>query len=362
MVRPRSNAVSLKSTAINHREGILYVLSQCHTSINPGAPDSLINDGLDSASDLHSGVATIMARGGSLRGTSEDGFIDQVVGKLKEWIWWLVRTGNGDRFAVDAANWVVNRLPELVQQIAGGILSNLTDVYDIAKGLGGAAQAAYRHVRTHNYTAGIRSGHPRVIIQSVRDQLKDSLKDNLKGVVKTGAIAGVKVANPIAGAIVGAIASLYAFSKELWGRAKDLFKLNAVFQQAKQHRIDRLAIRPSDFHRWFIDVIEDLPIISSYCLTMPLTGSYYGFLATVADDGSEMSQKQLKRNFAVFNDIKKWARDFVRGYGVKIYSDDPIVQHALLTACQESPHAHIKQGLKDRFSTTVRQLVNSAFS
>ncbi len=108
-------------------------------------------------------------------------------------------------------------------------------------------------------------------------------------------------------------------------------------------------------------MIKDLPIISAYCMTMPLTGSYYGYLAAVAYDGTPMSEKQLKRNYHVFTNVKRWASTFVQDYAVKLYSPDKIVNHSLVTARQDKSYAHVKKGLFSRFWQTTREAIESVF-
>jgi hypothetical protein len=93
---------------------------------------------------------------------------------------------------------------------------------------------------------------------------------------------------------------------------------------------------------------------------MPWTGSYYGFLTLVSTDGTEIMYEQLERNYAMFNDLKKWAKEFVKTHSVKIYSADPIVSHSLKVVRDERQQTeNFKDGVVDRISKVALGVVEA---
>jgi hypothetical protein len=133
-------------------------------------------------------------------------------------------------------------------------------------------------------------------------------------------------ASTVLKAFMGVIEFVYALCK----RFKETRKLRKAFEDARTKKdIYRDA---SAFQKWFADIIKDLPIISCYCMSMPLTGSYFGFLAATSTNNSSFSFAQLERNNMLFDDIKNSARNFIADHGIKILSDDPMVAMSLNVA------------------------------
>jgi hypothetical protein len=79
-----------------------------------------------------------------------------------------------------------------------------------------------------------------------------------------------------------------------------------------------------------------------------LLGGYRGFLILVATDGTELSYRQLERNYEQFNDIKDVARDFVKDYKVKIYGLDELTTHYLELTKSGGVAGDIKEGFMER--------------
>merc|ERR1719384_1741455 len=86
------------------------------------------------------------------------------------------------------------------------------------------------------------------------------------------------------------------------------------------------------FQKWFVGVIDTMPIISSYCLAMPMTGSYLSFLSAVSEKGEPLKDEELKKNKDLFETVKNNAMTFIQQHSVKLSSSDPMVQHSLRVA------------------------------
>ncbi len=355
----------------NERKGILYVLSHCKTSMSPSNTPALINSVASTGSSFEAGgrTAAELLKGnqsaaktwssGKSQSSTYGKAMKTVIKKIKDFVTWLIKKLGGGPWAQG----IINGLPQMIKAIFGGILANITGVYNIGKGLKGAYKAGKSYYSTRKFSDEIKSGHPKTIIEGVRKQIKDSGWGSFRDAVKAGAMMGVAALNPVVATFVGVLTSAFSFFKDLVHRFKETHKLTEVFTKARELLRTGLHRKPAKFQKWFLETIKDMPILSSYFLTMPLTGSYYGFLAVVSYDGSKKSMKQLERNYLVFNDVKKWASKFVKGHAIKIWSDDAIVNHSLKTARQENSFAHNTRGvLKSRLKTTILQTIELAAS
>jgi hypothetical protein len=141
---------------------------------------------------------------------------------------------------------------------------------------------------------------------------------------------GVNVASAGAGVVVNAIANFFSFIYKLFVRIKDTIKFRKVIEEAAIK--DDKYTNADAFQTWFQGVITQLPIISSYCLTMPMTGSFYGFLAATSTNNSSFSFNQLERNNNMFNDVKKRAFSYIGNSDLKVTSTDKMVQQSLTIA------------------------------
>lgn len=356
--------------AANLRQGTLYFLANCQSSLLPGDMGAFVNDQIDAGSDVHDLVQTARSQGvrsTAVQGSSalvgakgeeaSKGFLKSLYDSLKDYLTNL--SGSAGEFAAQAVRAIVAYLPELLKKILGAVLQNLGNVVDIVKNLAKAGKAAIATFSTRNLEDVILSGHPRNVIHAVRDQIKDNGMDGVKDAVKGALLTGIGVANPIAGTICSAIASVYKFVTDLYTRYKDRLKLAALIQAAKAQLESRLYEDAYRFNKWFLEAIKDLPVLSSYCLCMPLTGSYFGFLTLIGTDGSAMSYSQLERNYAQFNDVKKWARKLVIEDKIRLESSNRLVAHSLACARQDT-ESQTSGGLKARLMKTVFGVVGAA--
>merc|ERR1712113_733623 len=96
---------------------------------------------------------------------------------------------------------------------------------------------------------------------------------------------------------------------ELYYHYKDTTKINHIISNAKQ------------FNKWYAEVVEDMPIVSCYTLSNPLTGNYHGFLSSLSSaTGKKVTDKQLTSNLEQFDALKVEARQFMKRHSVKLIS------------------------------------------
>jgi hypothetical protein len=353
--------------AVNLRQGVLYFLSHLKTDIAPSDWGAFINDAIDGSSDVHDLVQTGKAQGG-LRATAgataqtsgpqgADGFLKSVIASLQDYLKDIAGPVNG--LMLEAVRAIANALPELVKQVLGALLQNLGAALDIAGNLVKAGRAAVATFSSRHLEEGVMSGHPRIVVTSVRDQIKDSGWDAVKDAVKTALVTGINVANPIAGTVVSAIAAIYKFVTDLYSRIKDRVKLRGLITDSKTKLTEGLHLEADQFNTWFKSAISDLPILSCYCMCMPMTGGYYGFLTLVTADNTQMSCATLERNYGEFNDVKVWARKFVKSDKITLKSDDNIVKHSIKVARGEQD-SEFKGGLAARVKKTAISMVENA--
>lgn len=367
-------------TATELRHATLFFLANCSTSAIPRDVAGFLNDGTDTSSDVQAAVKTGDATGwrfynGQFYDKANKGssFLDDLIAKLNEYVKDLARYAaeaaafiNVDGFIMEAADFIMKGLPDLLIQVLGAVLSRISKVVDVVKGLAQAGKAAVAVWNSRNLDKAILEGAPSAIITGVRDQIKNSGYDGVKSAIKAGVLAGLSAipgAGDVVGTIASAVASIYGFVTKVFDQFKEIRLLKAVIGDATTQLAAKLYDTPVAFNTWFKKAIAGLPIVSSYCMTAPLTGSYYGFLTLVSADGTELAYKQLERNYAVFNDVKVWARKFVKEHGVKLYSANVVVQHSI-SAAGGDRHVwdNTKGGVVDRSAKVAMGMVEKALS
>lgn len=333
--------------AYNLRYGTLYFLAHVNVGGVPSDWGSFFNDSVDVGSDVHDLIETTRQQGpmGTFVGTAanvaalkkgEDagqGFLKSLLAALKTYLTDLAGE-TAREYARLAAQFIIDHLPELLKTVLGAVLKNLTSAVEIAGNLAKATRAAVAAVKSRNLESAILSGHPRNVINGVRDQIKGDALGALWDATKAALMTGISTANPVAGTVCAAVASVYKFVTDLYSRYKDRLKWNALIDDAKRKLSTSWLVSraPEEFNTWFLEAIKDLPLLSSYMMCMPITGSYYGFLTLVSTDGTEMSYGELERNYGLFNDVKVWARKFVSADKIKLHGDNPLIQQSLASA------------------------------
>lgn len=358
------------ATATNLRLGVLYFLSNLKADVVPADWSTFINDTLDASSDVHDALRTGQQQGGvrstlgtaasGLRGAgsddASDGFLKSLIANLQDYLAQIAAPVID--LARGALNAIANLLPEIVKTMLGAVLQNLGAAIEITKNLVQAGRAAAGVFTSRHLEDGVMSGHPRIVVGAVREQIKDSGWDGVKGVVKTALLTGASAANPVLGAVASAVASVYKFITDLWSRIKDRMRLGALIEDAAAKRQAALHENAPAFNLWFKKVIKDLPVLSCYCMCMPLTGSYYGFLTLVSTDNTQMSYETLERNYGEFNDVKIWARKFIKDCKITLHSDNKLVQHSIDQALGKG-ESELRKGLAERVQKTAISMVEN---
>merc|ERR1712045_547175 len=101
---------------------------------------------------------------------------------------------------------------------------------------------------------------------------------------------------------------------------------------SRQEKKGNYAKDAKKFYEWYKEVVEDMPIVSSYALANPLTGNYHGFLSVLSKTGRTVTDRQLKQNHDALNTLQNKAREFMKQHSVKLVSDNRLVMFAIDSA------------------------------
>merc|ERR1712045_386025 len=232
--------------------------------------------------------------------------------------------------AEEAGEYVLDQIPTIIRTFLGEVFDvhkSFKKVANIVGNIGRGVQAAYRIWRTRNLLDDINDGAPSLIIEGVRNQIKSQgMWKALEGV---GGILqeGLNVAVPVVGKVVSTITSILGRIGEVFYHFKDTRKLELIIEDAQnkyesweRKTADNLVVNGNKFYKWYSQAVNDMPIISSYALATPLTGSYYGFLSTVSKTGRWLTQEELASNYDSLRTLKTEAMGFMREHSVKLYS------------------------------------------
>merc|ERR1712151_1408180 len=94
------------------------------------------------------------------------------------------------------------------------------------------------------------------------------------------------------------------------------------YEIAQNDRRGGLFRDANKFQKWFKDVIDDMPIVASYVMGNPLTGSFTGFLSASSKGGPALTDWVLGDNLKRLDDVKEFARKFIQESETKIEAKD----------------------------------------
>jgi hypothetical protein len=241
-----------------------------------------------------------------------------------------------DTFLNDAATaafeWLIKQLPDLVSTFMAKVLKSvvkIVDVVTIGKNLMKAAHAAWDTSKTSKLETGIKKGTPLSVIQSVRDQIKTFGLYAFSSAVQDALVFGLKAGAPGAGEVLDWVKKIFECLLSIFIHFHDMWKLDKVIVEARTKYQAKLYTNARAFQAWYLEVIGDMPIISSYCLAMPMTGSYNNFLSVVSGDSNQLSDADLKTNYDLFQKVQANAKDFVKKHSVKLRSKDATVMQSI---------------------------------
>jgi hypothetical protein len=210
--------------ACNTRQGVLHFLSQSRVSNVPNNMLDLLYETNEQRKSVESAVKTVAndksSNGNELVDAGKS-FLEKLYEALKDFLSGLVdriseATGKLAALAKAAVTQLCNYLPELLKELLGAILPQLGSVVKIAKNLKDATKAAWKYYSTADLERGVCSGHPQLIINSVRKHIRKKAKDKLEAGFVEAVKAGIGIANPLAGTIVSAIVSIYKYLKGIY--------------------------------------------------------------------------------------------------------------------------------------------------
>merc|ERR1712151_1448991 len=118
----------------------------------------------------------------------------------------------------------------------------------------------------------------------------------------------------------------YKDTKKIEGIVKDA---QGKYKDIKAGKKGNYAKDAKKFYEWYKEVVEDMPIVSSYALANPLTGNYHGFLSVLSKTGKTVTAEQLKQNLNSLNTLKDKAREFMGKHSVKLVSEDRLVMASI---------------------------------
>jgi len=350
------------------RMGILHFLANSSLGTNEKSVTGLVNDALSNANDVH-GAANLCSgmvkkrkykfwkKSKQFKDENGNGFLDKVQESICGFIKKVFEYLKLDQVAEVAAKELLANVPSVIKTTLGFIAGNLGTVLDVAKGLYGAAQQAFNCYRTRHIENGVKEGVTRDIVVNVRSEMKSTGWGHIKDAVKSALLAGITAANAIVGSIVNAIASLFSFFSGIIETIKDRIKLKDIFQQARDNKQNKLYLDKDKetFREWFLAVLDNMPIVASYCISLPMTGSFYGFLRLVG-----VEDKELQRNYMEFQKVQEEAAKFVQDHAIKLQSQDIVVSMSLRQVQKSNWKSAGKSGLKSRFMSFFTGAVENA--
>jgi hypothetical protein len=249
---------------------------------------------------------------------------------LDELVTWFA-----DSAAAEAKQWLKAQLEEIVISFVANILKSwglVGDAASLVKNVGASVKAGWETFVTRKLEDGIKSGAPKIIIEGVRDQIKDyGLKSFGKAVV-SALTMGLNAALPGVGEVIDTIKTILVFIHGAFVHYHDLSLFKKVIKDAGVQHNAQLYTKPLQFQTWFVEAVKTMPIISSYCLVMPMTGSYMSFLSVMSEEGKPLSDSELKENKKLFEKVKGDAKEFVQWHSVQLSSTDALVHHSLTVA------------------------------
>ena len=231
-----------------------------------------------------------------------------------------------------AADWIFANAPQFLSQILETAYQHFGLASDIVSNIKKAAAAGHAFFKTRKLESGITSGQPLIVIEAVRDQIAVFGFEGLLTALEKALMAGITAANPAIGSVVGSVRTAFGFVIRVFLHFREVYTLTKIISEAKTLYADKLWEREAAFQQWYTNVISMVPIISCYCLAMPMTGSYFGFLSMTSGKGEMLSTAQLEKNQAQFEDVKVRAKQFVANHGVQLSSTDPMVAMSLEVA------------------------------
>jgi hypothetical protein len=249
-------------------------------------------------------------------------FARKVLGSLKE------KFGNPD---VSIAA-VKNLLIVSVKAIMANAGFYLSAGIDMAKGVLNTIDASYSRFMAwqRGKNVDVLSGHPGVIVDSIKQAMNLSICEGLYTTLKGAANAATVSATWGAGMVVSiVIAVTEAVVKVIW-RLVEIAHMKRFCREAGEHwksksETSGLHHQPFAFASWYKSYALHSPALAVLTLNTGICGDKMHFLKMFKDDGVAVSQSDFDRGCVFVDSLKAWGSDYLGKCGYDFSSDDKVV-------------------------------------
>jgi len=228
---------------------------------------------------------------------------------------------------VQVGQWLCNEIPRIIKTFLGAILSELDpfkDFKNIATNLKKAAEKGYTAYRSGDLSKLLRSGEAAQVVEAVVVQIKTSALTHVAQGLDKGFTSLLKMAPPL-GQVYGAMKKAFNYIAKIYFHFRNIYKMERIvldaqtqYEKAMKDKRGGLFRDANKFQKWFKDVIDDMPIVASYVMGNPLTGSFTGFLSASSKGGQALTDFILADNLKRLDDVKEYARQFIQESETKI--------------------------------------------
>jgi hypothetical protein len=231
--------------------------------------------------------------------------------------------------------------------IVGGAL-------DLAKGTANFVDAIVQRIRTYirSRHVVIASGHPEVIVNSIKRAMNLSVLEGLWQAMKGGMSLGLAWATWGTSMVVTALVALFELIVKVVWRLIEIHKMNRLFREAADlwegRGNDRaLHKRPADFSNWFRKHALELPAVSVLVLNSGICGDKMVYLSMYhvlspsvvpSPDYYRSIWPEFNKGVKYLDSLKAWGVTYLNKCGYMFYSADDFVESLLRFAT--SPNMH----------------------
>lgn len=182
--------------------------------------------------------------------------------------------------------------------------------------------------------AQIIDGHPKVIVESLRNAMTMSLLKGLYDTVKAGlALTGEFVSmglSKLGEKIVGAVAKAVEWIVSTILKARERAIMQKFFGEAEAHwnnrsSFDGIHTDHEKFVAWFKPPAMAVPSIAAIALLSHICGDKSVYLSMYQGTITELTQTQFTTSATAIDSMKGWAKDYLRESGYAFSSSDKMV-------------------------------------
>lgn len=322
----------------NWRKGVTYVMANLsvegHTQLswnNIKNTKTMVSDGKSAVDDL---VSAARSPKFPVDAVPDTGVVAQLTEAVKAFL--LKVAGPVTDALKHLIEIIVAGIPEVLKNIASAISSVGLTPAKIASSLYTAISSGVLHYKTASLSKSVHIGSTRDIVESIRSQTMGKVKVAIKDMATTALKGAVSLA-PF-GALVTAIIGVLEYVAGLYEHYKERIVVSDILKLACERHHGGIYKDAGEFNSWFKEQIEKSPLLASYMISLPLTGSYYGFLNLFYDDGTEISSDLLRLNYNNIYGLKEAAAGYIRESKIRLVAAEgnKLLQHSLDCAYQRN--------------------------